>query len=370
MALPNNRYLSVDVLRGMTLALMIVVNMSIDAKLSYPPLLHAVWHGLTLTDAVFPTFLFVVGGAMGFSLERYQALGPRVLVGKVIRRGVLILACGVFISNFPFCHLGPDGSLVWQTLSQVRVLGVLQRIGLAYVLAALLLSFAGWRWAVAWSVAALAGYAWVLSAFGDLTLTGNAPVKLDLMVLGASHLYHGEGVPYDPEGLLGLIPATVNLLAGYAAIAFLRRRPATAKTVLQLAAVGGGLILLALAWNTVLPINKKLWTSSYVLCTVGIDLVVLAGLAGLIDGIGVRRGVGYFEIFGKNTLAIYILSEILNAIMWTLPVGGTSLFMWIYAHGFQWAGDRPGSLLLALAMMQLCWLVAWLLDRRRIYIRL
>ena len=371
MSLPGNRYLGVDVMRGMTLALMIVVNMSISDQLSFAPLLHATWHGFTLTDAVFPTFLFVVGAALGFSLERYQEAGSRALLQRVFKRAALIFLCGLFISNFPFFRIDPHLGVVWQDAGHVRILGVLQRIGLTYAIAALLLNFTGLVGAAIYSLLALVGYALALTTFGDLTLVGNAPLKLDLMLLGANHLYHGEGVPFDPEGLLGTWPSVVNVLAGYAAVRFLRQRPQTWATVLQLMAAGGVLMLTALAWNGVLPINKKLWTSSYVVWTVGLDLCVLAALTALIDVRGARWGASYFAAFGKNTLAIYILSEILNAVLWTFQIGQSSLFMWLYDGVFAvLAPGKTGSLLFALAMMQVCWMVAWEMDRRRIYIRL
>lgn len=363
-----NRYLSIDVMRGMTLALMIVVNMSISDELSYHQLLHATWHGFTLTDAVFPSFLFAVGASLAFSLERYQSQGSAAFHAKVFKRTALIFFCGWVISNFPFFRLGDDGRLAWLAIGDLRILGVLQRIALTYAIAALLLNLAGLRGAMLYSLAALLGYWWLLATFGDYSLAGNAALKLDDFLLGASHLYKGEGLPFDPEGLLGTLPAVVNVLAGYAAITYLRQQQRAAIT--RFVTVGIGLLAVALLWDAYFPINKKLWTSSYVACTVGIDLLALALLVQFIDILGLRSGFSYFEVFGKNTLAIYLFAEILMAIAWTVKVGDQALFMWVYSNGFQWwAGAKFGSFLLALAFMHFCWLVARGLDRKRIYIR-
>lgn len=370
MATLPNRYLSIDVLRGMTLALMIVVNMSISDELSYAQLLHSVWHGLTLTDIVFPSFLFAVGASMAFSLERYQRQGEAYFLGRVAKRGAMIFFCGWVVSNFPFFSIGEHGGFSWVAASDLRILGVLQRIALTYCLAALLLHYAGLRAALIYSVAVLLGYWWLLASFGDYSLAGNVALKVDLSLFGASHLYKGEGIPFDPEGLLGTLPATVNVLAGYAIMRTLRQRPSGQKTVVWFVAAGLGLIALSLAWNVYLPINKKIWTSSYVLCTIGIDLLALALLVEFIDIRGWRRPTRYFETFGKNTLAIYLFAEILMSVAWTVKIGDQALFMWIYTHGFQWAGAKSGSLLMALAFMHLCWMVANLMDKKRIFIRL
>ncbi|ESQ85209.1 hypothetical protein AEAC466_05725 [Asticcacaulis sp. AC466] len=369
MALPSNRFLAVDVLRGLTLALMIVVNMSISDSLSFSQLLHSTWNGFTLTDAVFPTFLFVVGNALGFTLERYETQGRGVLLRKVAVRTGIIFLCGVVVSNFPFFSLH-GGVVHWESVSQLRIMGVLQRIALTYALATLIVHFAGARGAVIYILAALIGNVWVNAAFGDNTLTGNAALKLDTFLLGASHLYHGEGVPYDPEGLLGTFPSVINVLAGYLVVRYVREH-SQGRMALPLL-FGAGLLLLglSLALNGWIPINKKLWTSTYVLCTTGLDLIVFAALIQLVDVWKVGWLSSYFEIFGKNALAIYILAELSMSIAWTLQVGPHPLFMWIFEAGFRWVGGKWASLLFALAFAQVCWLLAFVMDRKRIYVRI
>jgi predicted acyltransferase len=362
---------AIDVMRGMTLALMIVVNMSISDSLSYGQLLHSPWHGLTLTDVVFPTFLFVVGTALSFTLERYQSMGDAAMLKKAFTRTALIFLCGYLLYWFPFLKFDEAGRLALLPVASTRIFGVLQRIALGYLFASLIVHYWKQRGAIVFSIAALLCYWWIMSAFGDYSLTGNAAIKLDKLLLGEAHMYHGEGVAFDPEGILGTLPAIVNVLAGYLAGRLIRLKGSNLDTIAKLVKVGVACVVVALAWNGVFPINKKLWTSSYVLCTVGIDLVVLAILVYVIDLLALRRWGYFFEVFGRNTLFIYLLSEIGNAIFWITHVGDKATFYWIYQSGFQgWAGDKNGSLLFALAFMLFCWLVAYAMDRKKIYIKL
>ena len=350
--------------------LMIVVNMSISDELAYAQFLHASWNGFTLTDLVFPTFLFVVGTAMAFTHDRYRAMGANAFFGKTFRRGALIFLCGVFVSNFPFFRIMPSGTLAWTQLADLRIMGVLQRIGLTFILATLVRHAGGWRGALVYALLVLPAYGLTLLQFGDLSLNGNVGLKLDTFLLGASHLYRGEGVPFDPEGVLGAFPAVVNVLAGWAAATWLRGFKVDLKRLAPLAGLAVVLVLLALALNGILPINKKLWTPSYVVLTIGLDLLILALLALIIDVRGLKFGTGYFAVLGKNTLAIYMLAEMGMAIAWTLLVRGEPLFMAVYDGGFRWMGGKFGALVLALVYAQACWLVAWVLDQRKIYIRL
>ena len=362
---------SLDVMRGLTLALMIVVNMSISEDKSYAPLLHAVWHGLTLTDLVFPSFLFVVGTALSFSLEKYQRLGQSAVLKKIFMRSALIFLCGYLLYWFPFFEFDKAGQLALLPLEKTRILGVLQRIALCYGLASLILHYGKERGALAFSVVALLGYWAIMAAFGDYSLKGNAALKLDLLLLGEAHMYHGEGIAFDPEGVLGTLPSIVNVLAGYFAGRFVRASGAGFETIAKLMLAGALCLVVALSWSSVFPLNKKLWTSSYVLCAIGIDLFVLALLVYLID---LRKLTGwsyFFQVFGRNTLFIYLLSEVIQTIFWIAHIGNLALFDWLFSNGFQWwAGDKPGSLAFALVFMLSCWLVGYAMDKKRIYIKL
>lgn len=361
------RNLSLDVLRGLTLALMIVVNTPGSWDAVYAPLAHAAWHGFTPTDLVFPTFLFVVGCALRLNMKKLGALDDARFLRTVARRGALIFLCGYLLYWFPFFRA--DFTPI--PIGTTRIMGVLQRIGICYACAAIIVRYGGVRGALAFGVVALAAYWWLLWQFGDYTLAGNAARAVDLAVLGAAHMYGGDGIPFDPEGILSTLPAIVNVLAGYLAAAWLDARGRTVRAVAGLVAAGAACLLLAYAWDPLLPINKKLWTGSYVLCTVGWDLLLLALLVWAIDIRGQRAGLPFFEAFGKNTLFIYLLSGVAVTVLARLRVGGTSLYAWLHETVFlSWADPYLASLSFAVAYMLACWLVAWALDRRRIYIKL
>ena len=203
-------------------------------------------------------------------------------------------------------------------------------------------------------------------AYDILTNAGN---RLDMWLFGQSHLYHGEGVPFDPEGLLSTLPAIVNVTAGYVAGKWIQERGHSYEGLAKLLLVGVTLIFLALCWNNFHPINKKLWTGSYVFLTVGIDCVLLAALIYVIDFLQIKRFNYFFEVFGRNPLFIYLLSELGVILMWFIPVGQKRLYAWLYDTIFIRAGPYFGSFLFAISFMMLCWLVGYVLDKRRIYVR-
>lgn len=361
----KKRYLSLDVFRGMDVALMIIVNSPGRGSTTFSPLHHAEWNGFTLTDLVFPTFLFVVGNAMSFSMGKYEALGNSAFFRKVFKRTAIIFLLGFLMYWFPFFengHLKP--------LSETRIFGVLQRIALCYFFGAIILHYFKLKGALIFSALALIGYQIILHLFGDLTLEGNAILKLDVFLFGADHLYHGDRLPFDPEGLLSTLPAIVNVIAGYIAGSYLQRKGQNYETISKLFLAGFALILVALSWDLVFPINKKLWTSSFVLLTVGIDLFVLGTLVYLLDMMGKRRGTYFFEVFGKNTLFIYLLSELFVIALFVLDIGGLNAYEWIAEHLFiSWMGGYMGSLGFALWVMLTCWLVGYIMDKKKIYIK-
>ena len=207
----KNRYLSLDVFRGMDVALMIIVNSPGNGDTSFGILKHAEWNGFTLTDLVFPTFLFVVGNAMSFSMKKYEAIGDGAFLKKIFKRFLIIFLLGFLMYWFPFFE---NGNL--KPIAETRIFGVLQRIALCYLFASLLLHYFKTRTVIIFSILALIGYNILLVAFGDLTLLGNAVIKLDEFLIGEKHMYHGNGgVAFDPEGLLSTLPAIVNVIAGY-----------------------------------------------------------------------------------------------------------------------------------------------------------
>ncbi len=363
----GERNLALDVMRGMTVALMIVVNTPGNPGTTFAPLLHAKWHGFTPTDLVFPTFMFVVGCALSITLPKYQHDGA--FLRKVILRTVVIFLLGYLMYWFPFVH-PTDSAWAANPISETRIFGVLQRIALGYGLGAIIIRYGKARGALAFSMVALLGYWAILTHWGDYSLAGNAVLRLDRFLIGDAHLYHGEGVAFDPEGLLSTLPAIVNTIAGYYAGRFVIERGANYETMAKLMMIGALAIVVALAWSPVFPINKKLWTSSFVLLTTGIDLLVLATLVFLTEIRRIRWWTYPFEVFGRNTLFVYLLSELGVTLLLGFRINGRSVYEAIYRGVFIPIGSGYlASLLFALTWMAICWLVGYGLDRRRIYVR-
>ena len=362
----NNRYQSLDALRGLTVTLMIVVNTPGNHLTTFAPLLHARWHGFTPTDWVFPTFMFVVGNAMSFSLAKYAQGGE--FFKKIFRRSFIIFLLGYLMYWFPFVH-EEEGQIVFNAISETRIFGVLQRIALGYLFASLILYFLKEKGAIIFSIVVLLGYWFLLYLFGDYSITGNAVLKLDMALFGDKHLYHRGGITFDPEGLLSTLPSIVNVMAGYFAGRFIQQKGNTYETISKLMISGTLLIFIALCWNNFFPINKKIWTSSFVLYTVGLDLLVLSILIFIIDIKDKKRWAYFFEVFGKNTLFIYLLSEIGIVFFWIFKIGDQPAYIWLYQNVFRLAGDYIGSLLFALSWMMLCWFVGYWMDRKKIYVK-
>lgn len=197
----------------------------------------------------------------------------------------------------------------------------------------------------------------------------NAGTRLDLWAFGPNHLYHGEGVAFDPEGLLSTLPAIANVTFGYAAGKWIQEKGNSYEGLTKLLLIGVTLIFLALCWNNFFPINKKLWTGSFVFLTVGIDCVLLSGLVYVIDFLQIKRFNYFFEVFGRNPLFVYLVSELGATLLWFIPVGDKALYQWLFQSIFSHAGMYFGSFLFAVTFMLFCWLVGYMLDRRKIYVR-
>ncbi len=367
------RYLSLDVLRGITIALMIVVNTPGSWETIYTPFRHAEWHGFTLTDLVFPTFLFVVGNAMSFSLRKMEQQETSVFLGKILKRTAFIFLIGLFLNAYPFVTF-TDGAFGWKDFSALRIMGVLQRIALCYGLAAFVIYFFKIRGAIILSVLALLGY-WAILYFtgthpDPYSLSNNAALKFDLTLLPEKNLYKGYGIPFDPEGLLSTLPAIVNVVLGYLAGVYIQKKGNTQATVKNLCIAGFLALTIAAFWDAVFPINKPIWTSSYVLHTVGLDLVILAALMLFIEVVGLKKWTYFFEVFGRNPLFIYAMSGILVKTMGLIRIGDAGLQGWIYQNGFTpWFEGKNASLLFAISYMLVLWLIGYWMDRRKIYLK-
>jgi len=364
------RFKALDVFRGMTICLMIIVNTPGTWSAVYAPFLHAPWHGFTPTDLVFPSFLFAVGNAFAFVKSRWTDKTLSDVFGKILKRTFLIFLIGYLLSWFPFVRWNDAGELYFKGIETTRIFGVLQRIALCYFGAAILIFYLNKRQLLIASGIILFGYWGLMYGFGDYSLENNYARTLDRILLGDNHLYKGEGIPFDPEGILSTFPGIVNVIGGYLAGAYIiMGKTITYEKVAKLLLYGCLLMGLAYVWDLGFPINKKIWTSSYVLLTVGINLVTLAGLIYLIDFKPRPMSFKFFEVFGMNSLFIYILSGFLVKLMLLIKINGESAYGFIYKNGFEWMGGKLGSFMFALVFLLVCWIVGRFLDKRKIYIR-
>ncbi|MDX1603620.1 MAG: DUF5009 domain-containing protein [Salinimicrobium sediminis] len=369
----GERFLALDVLRGLTIALMVLVNTPGSWSTIYAPFKHAAWHGFTITDLVFPSFLFVVGNAMSFSMRKFDAQPDSVFLKKVIRRTFKIFFIGLFLSAFPFVYRS-GGELVFKDLTDMRIMGVLQRIALCYFFASLIVKYLKLKGSIILSAVILMVYWGIMYYFGDAadpySMEGNAALKFDLLVFPAENLWRGFGFPFDPEGLLSTLPAIVNVIAGYVAGIFIQRSGNNFTTVWKLALVGLAFVVAGEIWNVVFPINKPLWTSSYVVLTIGWSLVLIGALIWIIEVVRLRSWTYFFEVFGKNPLFIFVMSGIFVMLMNVIWINGGSMKGWIYDNFFlSWLEPYNASLLFAVTYMLLMWLMGYWMDKKRIYIK-
>lgn len=369
----GKRYLALDVLRGLTIALMILVNTPGSWSTIYAPFKHAPWHGFTITDLVFPTFLFVVGNAMSFSMRKLNEQGNAVFLKKVFQRSILIFLIGLFLNAFPFFYRS-DGELVLKDFSSMRIMGVLQRIALCYLFASLIVRYLKLKGSMIAGMILLLGY-WAFmytlgSAAAPYSLEGNAALKFDLMLISPENLYKGFGIPFDPEGLLSTFPAIVNVIAGFVAGVFIQKSGNNLSTVWKLVIVGIIFVLLGEVWDLVFPINKPIWTSSYVIYTIGWDLLLIGALIWIIEVASFKKWTYFFEVFGKNPLFIYVMSGVFVMLMNIILIDEFTMKGWIYQNLYlSWLGDYNASLLFAITYVLLLWLMGYWMDKKRIYIK-
>ncbi len=365
----EKRYLALDVMRGMTIVMMIIVNNPGSWSHIYAPLEHSKWHGCTPTDLVFPFFLFVVGVSMFFSFFKYGNTLNRESLVRVVKRTILIFAIGLFLNSFP----------QWKKdFSYLRIMGVLQRIALAYGFASLIVLSINKKILPFIAIGILFLYWGILYWFGNgdvYSLGGNATVSFDKWILGENHMYKWFGIRFDPVGLLSTIPAVASVIIGYLVGSLIKE---SEKRLVPLKIIGTGVmgLIVGLIWSIVFPINKPLWTSSYVLYSSGWACVVLGILIYIIDILEYKKWTDFFVVFGKNALFLFFISG-----LWTLtiiyliriPVSSEKSingYAWLYENIFQpMAGDINGSLLFALAHVVLFWLIGLVLYREKIFIK-
>ncbi len=362
----SGRLMSLDVFRGMTVAFMIIVNTPGTWSHVYAPLRHASWHGCTPTDLVFPSFLFISGVAMWYSLRKYnfEFSGPALF--RILRRVALIFLVGLFLNIFP--RFGRD----YNTL---RIMGVLQRIALAWGLGSIIVLLVKRNYIWISTLILLFGYWALMYFFGGsdpYSLEGNFARQVDLSILGENHLYKGFGVPFDPEGLLSTIPAAGTVLLGFMAGNLISSFGASWKTAGLLAIIGAGLIGAGLLWGQYFPINKPIWTSSYVLYAGGTGMMVLALMFIIVDIWGLKGWTGFFNTFGTNALFTYVLAGIWTKTMLAVKVGEVTLYNWIFTHICSplFNEQKIASLMFAIMQVLIIWAFGYILYRKKIIIRL
>jgi predicted acyltransferase len=374
---PSFRLSSLDVFRGITIAGMILVNqagVAGDDKV-YAPLLHADWNGCTPTDVVFPFFLFIVGVAIAFSVSKYnwENRPTASVYWRILRRSLILFILGLLLNGFWNKGVGTFD------LSSIRIMGVLQRISLAYLFASIavlnlskkalwlltgVLLIGSW---IAMTIIPVPGY-----GAGVLTREGNFGAFFDRLIIPAAHLYKADGYNFmgDPEGLFGTLVAIATVLLGYFTGEWLRRHPVNSNTSMDLVLFGLSNIILGVMWDAIFPINKKLWTSSYVLFTAGWAILILAACYELIEVRKIRRWGKQFEVLGLNAIAIFVASVLAIRILVRTKIGSgenaQNTFTWIYQNLFaSWAGAKNGSLLFAIVTLLIWLVVAYVMYRQK-----
>jgi predicted acyltransferase len=369
------RLLSLDAFRGATIAGMLLVNNPGSWNDLYAPLAHAPWHGWTPADTIFPFFLWIVGVAMTLSFARRIGEGADrgALFRHVAVRAAVIFGLGLFLAAFPFGLLPAHDF----SIARLRIPGVLQRIGVCYLVAGAIFLRTGWRGQLAWTAGLLAGY-WALLMLvpvpghgaGGLDAANNLPRWIDARLL-AGHTWSGAPAPgFDPEGILSTLPAIATTLLGALAGQMIRAWSGVALTA-RLAGWGAGLLALGWLMSLWLPINKSLWTSSYAVFMSGWAMVLLAACHWLIDVRGWQRWATPLVIYGSNALAMFVLAGLVGRLLvlvkWTGADGKpVALKTWIHQTLFvPLASPVNASLLFALTFVLVFFVIAWALWRKK-----
>ena len=379
----TNRLLSLDAFRGITIAAMILVNTPGSWGYVYLPLRHADWHGWTPTDLIFPFFLFIVGVAMTFSIQTLIGVDFKSeIYKKVIKRSVILFLLGVLLNFYPFgIPFTSDGwsnfsfSSIIDTFLDIRIMGVLQRIALCYLFTSIMIIHLTRRDQFYAAFGLLAVYAIAILLYGHLTLEDNLARTIDLAIFSPANMYSVRGIPFDPEGLFSTIPAIVTTLSGVFVGNLLRGHLSPKEKATQLVLWGLAGILLGNGLNILIPINKQLWTPSYVFLTSGWACLILALFYWLMDIKKTNLWAKPFIVFGSNSLFLFFASGILVRTLFRIKIATEettlSLYSWLYNSFFvPWAGELNGSLFFAITWI-LLWLgVLWLFYVKKIFIKI
>lgn len=396
---------------------MILVNNPGSWGAIYNPLEHAPWHGLTPTDLVFPFFLFAVGNAMAFVMPKMEEKGDGYFWRKVIKRTAIIFLVGLFLNWWPFVtevgriaegtseitkqtifkgftwiDITKDkaGNIV-EALKGIRIFGVLQRIALCYFFAAILVYYLKPR-KVFYAAAVMLLFYWMQCYIGNPTdpysLSGWFGTETDIAILGSHHMYKGEGVPFDPEGIMSTIPAIVQVIFGFLVGDYIRKKSIRLPEqqmvtdenqgglfpmISGLFVIGIGFLITGYLWDMVFPINKKIWASSYTIYTTGLAMVTIATMVYMIEAKKMRGGLSrFFDVFGKNALFVFALSAFLPKGLALIKFGdGVNPWNWLYKRVLIHTpgAKENGSLLYALCVILFMWAICYWMDKRKIYVK-
>ncbi|QDP02147.1 acyltransferase family protein [Thalassotalea sp. PS06] len=384
--LPTERLLALDVFRGITIAAMILVNNPGSWSYVYAPMAHAKWHGWTPTDLIFPFFIFIAGVSVAIVMNRELAKGTDklFLLKHAAVRGIKLFALGLFLALFYYNFTDPNFSWVDARLFSVRVMGVLQRIGLVYFATVLIVLY--WRdlgrWL--WAIGLLLGY-WALvmlvpysdssgNSYQGLLEFGNSlPAFIDDFVFASKHLYYKSATPFafDPEGVISTLPAISGCLAGVFTGNILTDKALSLQSKAKKMFIVGALCAaIGELWGLVFPINKALWTSSFVVMSSGWALLTLAFLTWLIDIKGKKYWSAPFVVCGANAIFFYMFAGVLARLLMMIPIADTSLGGWLFSDVLQPIfGNYNGSLMFALSFLFISYWVLDYLYRRKIFFK-
>lgn len=363
------RLKALDVMRGLTIALMILVNTALWGTPIFTPLQHSIWNGMAAADVVFPMFMYIMGVSMAFSLKKFNYRPTRAAITKIIKRTLLIYLIGLLLD---IAEKSISGTF---NIYQIRFTGVLPRLALSYGFAALFTLCFSRKTIRNIIVVFLAIYAVLLLVFNGFSpTTENIVVKTDLAVFGESHIYHdwvpSGRIPLDPEGLLGLIPSIAHVLIGYLCGRVILHNGKSNLTPLLL--IGAALTIVGLALDAVIPINKKVWSPTFVMVSCGLGALLLGLLIYAID----IKHVGQWkaaEVFGANPLFLYIVSSLLGCTLWEINIGDIPLPHFLYNNYlsplFGPTSALP-SLIYALSVTTVCYFLGLILYSRKIYIKI
>jgi len=384
----NKRLLALDILRGMTIAGMILVNNPGSWGAIYAPLRHAAWNGLTPTDLVFPFFMFIMGISTYLSLNKYHFHPEGTVIRKIIRRTVVIFLIGLGIGWFSrFCNtfyaLGSEDISFWErlgrscwTFDRMRILGVLPRLALCYGAAALIAVTVRHN-RIPWIIGILlCGYAVILWVGHGFEISeANIVGVVDRAILGPAHMYREGDLAFDPEGLLSTLPAIAHVLIGFCCGKLICTPAKTSDQLLKLFLIGSVMMLVGWLLSYGCPINKKVWSPTFVLMTCGMASSLLALLIWIIDVKGKKRWSLFFESFGINPLFLYVTASILAILLGAIHIPhGTeniSLHGALYQLGLEpLFGPTLGSLVYALLFVGVNWLIGYPLYKHKIYIKI